>query len=130
MFLHIKDSSFIGPIIGNIQNAPPSRNLYLEHKIYGTPDTVRSSVSWDEVNPDFDHRISMALNIRKIRMSRTVPLTVAVWDKQNDDSGKDILLGYAKINISSLFGFMGHLKPEEIKDFVRDQGDQIIDICS
>lgn len=126
LFLQIKNSEMVvprdHPSLGN-------RNLYLEHKIFGTPDSVRSNVHWQENCPIFDYKISMALNLRKIKMTQVVPLTVSVWDKVDSSSSKDDLLGFSKIPLKSIYAFLGHLDAEEIKEFSRDQKQGIVTVC-
>ena len=78
LYLHIKNAISLPPIDG------PQKlyNLYTEHKIYGTSDDVRSNIVWDNNEPIFDHRITMPLNQKTIRLTKEVPLVIAVWNKQ------------------------------------------------
>lgn len=77
LYLHIKNAISLPPLA-----SPDQRyNLYVEHKIYGTTDDVRSNIVWDSNQPIFDHRITMPLNLKTIRLTKDIPLVVAVWNK-------------------------------------------------
>lgn len=45
-----------------------SRNLYIKHKIYGTPDDITSQVFWNQSSPDIDHRAVVPLTNHTIKL--------------------------------------------------------------
>lgn len=64
MFLHVKD----------VRCAPRrddptiNRNLYLEHKVYGTPENIQSEVYWNSNSPIMDHKVIIPLDRQSIDM--------------------------------------------------------------
>jgi hypothetical protein len=45
-----------------------SRNLYIKHKIYGTPDDITSQVFWNQSSPDIDHRAVVPMTNHTIKL--------------------------------------------------------------
>ena len=64
LFLHVKDARCISKPEGSNHN----RNLYLEHKVYGTSDTIRSQVCWNNNSPIIDHRVIIPLTESSVEM--------------------------------------------------------------
>lgn len=64
LYLHVKDARCIprqDPASGN-------RNLYLEHKVYGTADSIRSEVYWNNNCPVMDHKVTIPLDANSFEM--------------------------------------------------------------
>jgi hypothetical protein len=86
-------------------NNPSNRNLYLSHKMYGTPDELKSNIAWSNPMPVFDHRIPMPLTEELVLKMKNFPLIISLWDKTGI-SQNDTLVGYCKLNLSSGYSIM------------------------
>lgn len=125
LFLHVKKSLRVRS--SNQTGTPIPSNLYLEHKIYGTKDTVRSHVAWNKASPAFDHRISMPLNKKVLEMTRDIPMAVSVWNKASPD--QEQLIGFTQVPLHDVFSLLGKMSFEEIKNFFEEKKNSLIEIA-
>jgi hypothetical protein len=64
LFLHVKDAK----CVPHNEQFNRNRNLYLEHKVYGTTESIRSQISWNNNSPVIDHRVTIPLSQAAIEM--------------------------------------------------------------
>lgn len=64
MFLHVKDVR----CVPKKDDPSTNRNLYLEHKVYGTPENIQSEIHWNNNSPIMDHRVIIPLDRQSIEM--------------------------------------------------------------
>jgi hypothetical protein len=64
LFLHVKDAK----CVPQSEQRRGERNLYLEHKVYGTTESIRSQISWGHNSPVIDHRVTIPLSQAAIEM--------------------------------------------------------------
>jgi hypothetical protein len=64
MFLHVKDAR----CMPRKDDFNSQRNLYLEHKVYGTPENIQSEIYWNNNTPIMDHKVIIPLDHQSIDM--------------------------------------------------------------
>lgn len=64
LYIHVKDAKCVARQDASSGN----RNLYLEHKVYGTPESIRSEVYWNNNCPIMDHKVTIPLDASSFEM--------------------------------------------------------------
>jgi len=129
MFLHVRDIR----CMPRPQEHPP-RNIYLEHKIFGTPESIRSQICWNNDSPIVDHRVTIPLSRESIEMMKSIPLVISVWDKSATKPlpgqlpPPDELVGVCKVGLLSGYTLIGRLPENGLHAFMDKQGNNLLEI--
>lgn len=107
------------------------RNLYVQHKVYGTPDDLTSAVFWNQSEPEIDHRVVLPLTRFNIELMKDAPMSIAVWDKKElpgDESVKDELLGMVRVHLKSVYSLLSPMSDDSIKAMIAQQDLNLLEL--
>jgi hypothetical protein len=125
LFVHVLRAAKIGDRDGSRYK----RNLFVQHKLYGTPDDITSPIFWNQSNPEIDHRIVIPLNMNSIDLMKDAPFTISVWDK-HDQVGSDELIGTVHVVLKSAYSLLKPLSEEDLRAMLAKQDLNMLELTN
>ena len=125
LFVHVMRASKVP----KREDSKVSRNLYIQHKLYGTPDDISSPIFWNQSNPEIDHRVVIPLTKMAIELMKDVPFTVSVWDKK-DDPKKDELLGIVHVSLKAVYSLLWPMDEQDLRAMLAKQDLNMLELTN